>query len=117
MQFNSVQEESEFDKYGAQWLLKYRQPSTADLAKVMEKAAEIGGLPCVSLFEKAYRILLAAGEISLVTEKLVEPLVEKPEVLAAEAYRLIPASQVARKYMTDKVFKASVDRLIQRKEI
>ena len=112
-----MQFETEFDHYAAEWVTKYRHPGTADLAKVMERACEIGGLPCVSLFERAYRELLAAGEVAPVVEKLVEPVVEKPAVLTVEEYRRMPASTIARKYMVDKNFKAQVDSLIQRKLI
>jgi hypothetical protein len=117
MQFNSVQEEEDFDSALATWLVKYRHPNTADLALVMEKAASIGGLPCVSLFERSYRELLAEGAVKLVVEKLVEPVVAKSEVLTAEEYRKIPVSQVLRKYMTDRNFKSQVDRLIHNREI
>jgi len=114
MQFETLKD---FDHFAAEWLTKYRHPGTEDLAKVMERAHEIGGLPCVSLFERAYRELYAAGEVKLAMEKIVEPVVAKPEVLTVEEYRKIPASQIARKYMIDKVFKSQVDSLIARKLI
>lgn len=117
MIFQDHKLEAEFDAACSAWLQKYRHPKTQDLALVMKRAVEIGGLPCVSLFERAYRELHAEGEVAMVTEKLVEPIVVKPEALTAEEYRKIPASQVARKYMTDRSFKAQVDNLIARKEI
>jgi hypothetical protein len=117
MQFESSKQEREFDHFAAEWLQRYRHPGTADLAKVMERAAEIGGLPCVSLFERAWRELFSEGAVAMVTEKLVEPQVEKPEVLTAEAYKKIPASRVTRLYMTDRSFKAQVDSLISRRLI
>jgi hypothetical protein len=117
MQFETIKEEKEFDAACSAWLHKYRHPDTADLAIVMQRAAELGGHPCVSLFERAYRELYAEGQVKPATEKLVEPVVAKPEVLTAEAYRKIPASQVARKYMTDRGFKSQVDALIKNREI
>lgn len=117
MFFQDLKEEKEFDAACSAWLKKYRHPGTSDLAKVLQRACRIGGFPCASLFERAYRELHAEGEVALVMEKLVEPVVTESAILTAEEYRKIPASQVARRYMADREFKKSVDRLIARKEI
>jgi hypothetical protein len=117
IQFDTLKEEKEFDHYAAEWVTKYRHPGQEDLGKVMVRAAEIGGLPCVSLFERAFRELLSRGEVKPAFEKLVEPVVEKREPLTVEAYRALSASVVARKYMTDRAFKADVDSLVSRKLI
>jgi hypothetical protein len=121
LQFESLAAEKEFDHFCAEWLQKYRHPGSEDLGKVMVRAAEIMDAmqlaPSVSLFERSYRSLLAEGEVKPVFEKLVEPLVEKPEVLTVEAYRAMPAATVARRYMNDRTFRAGVDKLISLKLI
>lgn len=117
IQFESLADEREFDHFAAEWVTKYRHPGTEDLSKVMARAAEIGGLPCVSLFERAYRELLSAGKVKPVFEKLTEPMVEKPAVLTVEEYRRMPASTIARKYLVDKTFKSQVDSLIAQRLI
>ncbi len=108
-----------FDECAAEWLLKYRAPSTEDLARVMERACSYGrSVPSVSLLERAYRELLSEGKVALVTEKIVPPpTAVEPEVLTAEAYRKIPAAEIARRYMLDRSFKAQVDTLISQGKI
>jgi hypothetical protein len=107
------------EEAGAAWLLKYRHPGTEDLARVMERVEEIAGTlpPSVTLFEKAYRQLYAEQAVSLVVEKMKVPEVQVRSPLTLDEYRKIPASQVARRYMQDKDFKADVDDLIKRKLI
>jgi hypothetical protein len=117
--FEDPKQEREFDAYASKWLLTIRRPPAEDLAKVLVRAHENlnGGLPSVATFERAWRELYQEGTVQLVLEPIKVEAVAKPEVLTAELYRKIPASQVARKYMTHKEFKKSVDRLIARREI
>jgi hypothetical protein len=121
LQYNKL--ERDFDTAGANWLLRYRRPSTEDLAKVYRKANELLHelqlTPCVSLFERAYRTLLADHEVALVFEKLVEPVVTKPETLTVEDYKKMQASEITRKYLHNHGgwFRAAVDDLIKRKLI
>jgi hypothetical protein len=117
--FEDPKQEREFDACAAQWLLRYRSPAPEALCLIVQRVVDdLGeGLISIAHFEKAYRQMYAQGRLKLITEPLKVEAVAQPEVLTAEAYRKIPASQVARKYMTDRSFKASVDRLIARKEI
>jgi len=119
MEFATEQLERDFDFAAAQWMLRYRAPSTEAVALVLQKVFDglRDGLISIAHFEKAYRQLYAAGRLKLITEPLKVEAVAQSEVLTVEDYRKIPASEVARKYMVDRNFKAQVDRLIARKEI
>jgi hypothetical protein len=121
LQFESLQHEKDFDHACSLFLERHRFPGRDDLAKIMQRAhdnlAATGLPPSPSAFERAFLELHSEGEVALVTEKLVESLVEKPEVLTVEDYRKLPASTVARRYLVDRDFRKSVDSLIARKLI
>jgi hypothetical protein len=119
MQFDTLKQEQEFDHYAAEFLLTKRNPSAADMALVMQRAFDnLNGAPAsVSAFERAYRELYASGAVALVTEKLVEPIVQVRQRLTAEEYHAMPASLATRKYSNDRQFKSDVDALVAARKI
>jgi hypothetical protein len=119
MEFETLQQEKQFDHFASEWISRYRHPGREDLAKVMQRAHEnlAGNLPSVSAFERAYRELHSEGEVELVTEKLVEPVVAVRQRLTVDEYNSMRASDITRKYISDRTFKADVDDLIKRKLI
>lgn len=114
--FDSIKQEKEFDAAATAWIQKYRNPPQADMLEIMRRVLSYNRAVAVSSFERAYRELVAEEAIGITTEKF-EQAAAQPDVLTAEAYHRIPAAEIARKYMYDRNFKASVDSLIARKLI
>lgn len=119
MEFETLKQEQEFDHYASLFLLEKRNPKPEHMALVLVRAHENlnGAPPSISAFERAWRELYDEGSVPLAMEKLIVPVVEKPEVLTAEIYRTIPTSQATRKYRTDLSFKSQVDALIKAGQI
>lgn len=108
----------QIDDVFQQWITQRRCGDDVANGLVLERIRELvaDGFPLsVSLFERSYLELLNSGEI----KPFREPFVPTPERerLTVEQYNRMPAHQIAKKYMTDQVFRADVDDLIRRKLI
>jgi hypothetical protein len=76
MKFNSEQHEAQFDRAADEWIRRYRNPGVEDLAAILQRAHENlnGAFPAVSAFERAYRELVAEGEVAICDQKYTEPV-------------------------------------------
>jgi len=98
---------------GSAWILKYRQPPTEQLALVLQKVNEIAGdlPPSVSLWEKAYRLLLRQGAVDLVEAPMqVAPVRSR---LTADEYNKMSIASIRQSYSRDPEFRKDVDDLIK----
>lgn len=121
MQFENEQQEKEFDRYAAEFLLKKRNPKPEHMALVLVRAYEnlAGAPPSISAFERAWLELYKEKSVPLVMEQLNVPAAEPAKTLTVEEYRSIPANQIARDYLNNKGgwFRGAVDELVRLKKI
>jgi hypothetical protein len=109
--------ETKIDQTMVQWLTTKRCGDDISNDKVLSVVNSLlaNGYPLsISLFERAYLRLVADGEIKPFKEKLAVAAVPAARVpLSVKEYHAMRASEVARKCLTDPVFKADIDRLIK----
>ena len=84
------------------WLTTKKCGDDISNAKILGRAQELvgEGFPCsVSLFHRSYLELLNEGEIQPFNEPFVPQYAPVHTPLTVEEYRLMPASEIAKKYM------------------
>lgn len=78
---------------------------------LFERAQSFRTLPAVSSFSRAFVELKKEGVLKPLRSK--DPLaIEPEETLTVAEYNRLPASEIVRRYRTEKVFRSNVDALI-----